>query len=399
MALPDPLPIATLADMLPIQSVKWQLQRFDQISGMGSGDVLAAQLAPPRIRGTVVLAPMHHDQAAQVQGVIESLDGAIRSFYLYAPQKAYPAADPGGAVISGLNLLRWSEAFDQSIWLKTGANVAVNAAVAPDGSMAADRLVEDSTNGNHGIQQAVNGNLASTDYIFSVFLKAGERTRAQVSIANLANQAIQSTAMVDLLSGTMISGDPSRTRIEPAPYGWWRVSSSVRTIGSVVQLSPIVRAAVGTSVTYQGDGVSGLYLWGGQHEVGNSPSPYSGRADAAGALSPVIASVGANNKSLTLGGLPPSYVLTSGDYLAFDYGSSPTRRAFLRAVESAAAAGSGVTPPFEVRPHLPSGVSAGIVVTLVKPAAKVFIVPETFDPGTARAGITEGMQFEVMQRP
>ncbi len=46
-----------LAERFRIQSVQWRTQRWDQLSGMGSGDVLAAQLAPPRIVADIVLMP------------------------------------------------------------------------------------------------------------------------------------------------------------------------------------------------------------------------------------------------------------------------------------------------------------------------------------------------------
>ena len=217
MALTFPLSLNSFADKLRITSVQWQLKRWDQLSGVGSGDVLAAQLAPPRISGTVTIAPMYHDDAAEVQALVESLDGPMQSFFLYAPQKAYPRYDPDGS--------------------KLGASTV-----------------------------------------------------------------------------------------------------TIHTVGS-------------------------------------------------------------NNKSLQLQGLPSGYVMSTGDYLAYDYSMNPVRRGFHRISETVTTPGSGISPLFEVRPHLRPGTTTGLAVTLIKPAAKVFIVPETFDPGTARPIVTEGMQFEVMQRP
>ena len=217
MALTFPLSLNAFADRLRIQSVNWKLERYDELSGLGSGEVLAAQLAPPRMVGDVELVPMYHAAAAQVQALIESLDGAINSFYLYAPQRKYPQYDPTGAVL--------------------------------------------------------------------------------------------------------------------------------------------------------------------------------------GAAAVTIHTVGGNNKSLRLQGLPSGYVLTLGDYLSFDYGSNPVRRAFHRIVETVTTPGTGISPTFEVRPHLRPGVEGGLSVVLVKPSAKVFIVPGSFNPGTASGVITEGMSFQVMQRP
>ena len=118
-----------------------------------------------------------------------------------------------------------------------------------------------------------------------------------------------------------------------------------------------------------------------------------------GAATPVIASLGANNKSLTVSGLPAGYVLTAGGMFHFDYGTSPVRRALHRIVETVTANGSGVTPNFEVRPHFAPGAAVALALKFIDPSAKVRIVPRSFEPGTGQAGTrrTEGMSFQVQQ--
>lgn len=216
MSLTFPLPLASFADRLKIVSVKWQLQRRDEVSGLGSGQILAAQLSPPLWTAPVTLAPMYHDEADQIQALIESLDGSINDFYLYNPRRAYPQADPTGTIL--------------------------------------------------------------------------------------------------------------------------------------------------------------------------------------GAATPTIAALGPDNKSIQIQGLPNGYTLTAGDFLAFNYGSNPVRRALHRFVETGSANGSGSTPVLEVRPHIRPGAVVGSVVTLIKPAARVFIVPDSFDPGDTTSVIASGMSFQVMQR-
>jgi hypothetical protein len=119
-------------------------------------------------------------------------------------------------------------------------------------------------------------------------------------------------------------------------------------------------------------------LEGGAHFYLSNPTMPYPQADPGGMVlgmaSVVIASIDANRRALALSGLPAGYVITMGDYLHVDYGA-PSRRALLQAAEGAIASGSGVTPEFEVRPHLRSGITAGLAVVLKKPAAKVKIVP------------------------
>jgi hypothetical protein len=117
---------------------------------------------------------------------------------------------------------------------------------------------------------------------------------------------------------------------------------------------------------------------GGAHFYLCNPTMLYPQADPGGAVlgsaSVVIASINANRRALALSGLPAGYVITMGDYLHVDY-DAPPRRALLQAAEGATANGSGVTPEFDVRPHLRPGITAALAVSLKKPAAKVKIVP------------------------
>lgn len=93
-----------------------------------------------------------------------------------------------------------------------------------------------------------------------------------------------------------------------------------------------------------------------------------------GVSAPTIHTIATNRKETRVTGLPAGYVLSAGDMLAVDYGS-PTRRALVRLVTGATASGAGLTPLFEVRPHLRPGVTTTLAVTLVKAAMKAKIVP------------------------
>lgn len=93
-----------------------------------------------------------------------------------------------------------------------------------------------------------------------------------------------------------------------------------------------------------------------------------------GAAAPTIHTIAANRKEMRLTGLPAGYVLTAGDMLAVDYGN-PSRRALIRIVTGAVASSGGLTPLFEVRPHLRPGITTTLAVMLRKPAMKAKIVP------------------------
>jgi hypothetical protein len=87
-----------------------------------------------------------------------------------------------------------------------------------------------------------------------------------------------------------------------------------------------------------------------------------------------INSLNADWQRMSLKGLPASYVLTRGDYLAFNYG---TARALhqIWSPTTITANSSGITAEFWVTPRIRPGASIDAVVTLEKPAAEMMIVP------------------------
>lgn len=214
MAITFPLDVGSLADVSRMTSIRMKLIGDQQLSGMGGGRIIVADLGPKYWEFEVQLINMENDLARRMQSIIESLDEGLNDFYLYDPRAAYPI------------------------------------------------------------------------------------------------------------------GDPTGTRLG----------------GSTVQ----------------------------------------------------IHSIESNSKEMKLKGLPNGYVLSAGDLFHFDFGT-PTKRALHRIVTGGVVPSGGVSPTLEVRPHLMTGAAADITVTLIKPAARVKIIPGSFDPGTARQMMTTGMGFKARQ--
>lgn len=213
MSLSFPLSLASLADLLHLESAPWNLARNDTYSTLGSGEFIVSELAPPLWEAECRSVPLTHAAAEQIAAVLRALDGSSQAFYLYNPKMRYPQADPDGTTLG---------------------------------------------------------------------------------------------------------------------------SSSV-----------------------------------------------------------VVNTINANRKALTISGLPAAYVITVGDYLQIDYASS-ARRALLQVVETVTANGSGVTPEFEVRPHIRSGITTTLAVVLKNPSAKVKIVPDTLRV-EERDAVFSSVRFTVRQ--
>jgi hypothetical protein len=108
-----------------------------------------------------------------------------------------------------------------------------------------------------------------------------------------------------------------------------------------------------------------------------------------------IAALGVDGRSLSLDGLPAGYVMTPGDYLSFDYGAGPSR-ALHRIMEDAAADAAGLTPVFEVRPHIRPGASVNAAVRLEKPAAIMALEPDSFEASMSSVATTV-IRFSALQ--
>ncbi|MGV8949696.1 MAG: hypothetical protein ACOH2M_01240 [Cypionkella sp.] len=117
-----------------------------------------------------------------------------------------------------------------------------------------------------------------------------------------------------------------------------------------------------------------------------------------GANIPTIYALVAGGRELRLQSLPAGYVLSRGDYLSFDYGTAPIRRALHRVVDATVTvAGTGITPVFEVTPPLRAGANTGAVVTLIKASCKAVLLPGTVDKGTSQRVVTRDMMFQFQQ--
>jgi hypothetical protein len=81
-----------------------------------------------------------------------------------------------------------------------------------------------------------------------------------------------------------------------------------------------------------------------------------------------LATINANRKAITLSALPAGFKLSIGDYLSIAGDVH-------QVMEAATANGSGVTPEFEIRPHLWPAVTVPKTVSLKQPACQMAIVP------------------------
>lgn len=104
MAITYPYGLTVLADLLKIASVKWDIQRNDEMSGSGDGRVWQAELAPPLWKADVTIQVGHRHEVEQIAALFRKLHGGQESFFLYSPVRKYPLLDPDGSIVGSNNV-------------------------------------------------------------------------------------------------------------------------------------------------------------------------------------------------------------------------------------------------------------------------------------------------------
>lgn len=206
----------------------------------------------------------------------------------YAPTTATaPAFTNSPPVCLGLlgewartNLALQSQDFTTT-WSPAAASISANATTAPDGTVTADKLIENGALAPHNLVQInITPLVAATVYTASIFVKADTRTKGRfIFIDSLQTDGVG--IGFDLVAGTVTptavfgAGTLTASGIIPLANGWFRiwVSGAMNNAKTTGGLYINLRDAGGAD-SYTGDTTSGFFVWGGQLEAAEKPSSY-----------------------------------------------------------------------------------------------------------------------------
>ena len=225
-------------------------------------------------------------------------NGLIQSAAINTPRFDH---DPVTGVCKGLlmeesrtNICLQSENFGTN-WSGTGRTISLNAATAPDGSTTADKIVEGTNNGLHGVFQTLSTVSGST-YIGSMYVKAAGRNFATIYTGASPTNGRYISIPADG-TGTVLglfNANPSTVTMRYVGDGWYLVTILIvaSATGTSLEMYPALTATVNS---YTGDGTSGILVWGAQVELGSFPTSYIPTTTASVVRSADVCSIDSSN--------------------------------------------------------------------------------------------------------
>jgi hypothetical protein len=166
------------------------------------------------------------------------------------------------------NLLIYSQQFDTG-WVNRGSSETANAATAPDGTNTAYKLVENTADTFHSLEQ----NLSTVGCVASIYVKKAERSFCFIK----GDQGLTSTTtatIIDLDNMVVTNSGSTIASVTIVDVGndWRRIIFTTAGDNNRVQIGT---ALDGTTLSYTGDGTSGIYIWGAQLEQRSSVTAYT----------------------------------------------------------------------------------------------------------------------------
>lgn len=96
-----PMATADLVERMLVETVQWNLLEFQEVSGTGGSETIAADMAPRVWEAEVSTVAADFETIEALRARFNLLDGALSSFYLYDPARPNPSTDPAGTLLTG----------------------------------------------------------------------------------------------------------------------------------------------------------------------------------------------------------------------------------------------------------------------------------------------------------
>lgn len=188
----------------------------------------------------------------------------LKQYGLWSKMKAiYPF------VSDTINLSSYTEDFTNAYWTVANASITANSIVAPNGTLTADKLVVNTATSTHQVRVSISNVLAQT-YTMSIYAKKGELN----FIRFWEDAQTGKQCYFNLNTGVATNVDMTSATIENVGNDWYRCIAVLTLPSSGVFGYRVLLTPDGTTTTFTGNGIDGVYLWGAQLEQSASATTY-----------------------------------------------------------------------------------------------------------------------------
>ena len=220
---------------------------------------------------------------ADDKSLVDAVTGAQLVTFTRASTGTYVGSD--GVLRSAVtNLLLRSEEF-QTTWtssqlLAFGSGSVTDATTAPNGTLTADRITENTATAQRFVSQGVSGIPASSVITVSCYVKFDSANRNfSLQLTDAPSGGSGYAELYLTQSGVVTSPTPSSftnktATVENVGSGWYRVRLTITTAAVTTITTRLFIVSSANAQSYTGDGTSGLFLWGAQLEQSATVGEY-----------------------------------------------------------------------------------------------------------------------------
>lgn len=180
-------------------------------------------------------------------------------------------------IVGSTNLLTKTVDFSANFPVRR-ATKTNNAGTAPDGTNTALSVIADTNNNTHRLDRNPAGMSVSTQYTYSVHLKAFGLNHASLTIGQGDNGLGNDATCVYNLSTGVVESEGSNcdsSSIETLGNGWYRCSITLTLGGSILVNAVLIGLmSDATTTSFVGNNTDGILVWGPQLEEGANESQY-----------------------------------------------------------------------------------------------------------------------------
>ena len=197
------------------------------------------------------------------QGLIEVVEND-------RPRIDYTDSEDGVFLLekAATNLFPYSEDFENSDWNKNGVSV-VSGFVSPSGDTSAFKLVQNTNNSSHELN-TVKSVTSGLNYTYSVRIKNDNLKYVRLFVYDVISKFV----IFDLEEGSVSTESNATGTIKPLSNGYYECSFTYLQSQTTNETFRLYLLNDSQNPTYQGDGTSGIYIYGAQLEQGSYPTSY-----------------------------------------------------------------------------------------------------------------------------